>query len=589
MKSLTHVLADSNDLCDKAPKAAVGSECQTWTPNAALVLDVRQRKQLNYANDARTSLSSSQNLIPPHQYALRGASRQQATACPGAARSSRHAEHMYITPQREVNELKHACARVSARHSTRVDKTYDKTETCQTRSQGVSCVPTESTQPLSGTTLAGTISGGETDGPVARSLSPSFKSTPLPIDVVLNASDFEAKAIIGKGAFGRVYLVADKVTKQEYALKLIDKENLPGILYGGIFEERRVGSSLRGSRWALTVEASFHDHIFFYILTKYCPGRGLDYQTRHCNPSKAITKKMMAELVLAVEDLHSRRIIHGDIKLENVLMDENCHLLLADFGHARAFGVAESERPWKKYSIWKPSQDDRTKITHKTESGDFTDPLTGTPGYIAPENWTSDRVSYPADVWCMGIVFHVLFYGQYPFGMEPWRHSEEELQYATLHEELEFRSYDFDQHVANLMSRMLEKDPSKRITVAEIKRHPYFNSIDWKRVAERPPAINPIPSLTKEGRELERVVIPSNESDRYNCGGDLFPWFSYTSPELAQARRHALEKVEKDSRSDSRRRQGSFDAFEKVNNWMKHATIDKVRTRPAGEPRMLLD
>lgn len=78
--------------------------------------------------------------------------------------------------------------------------------------------------------------------------------------------DFEPIKHLGRGGFGNVFLVRDKLTNRFYALKAIDKERIPFTFYSKIFEEQRVGKSLAESKWAMGVEGSFDDTDNFYIL-----------------------------------------------------------------------------------------------------------------------------------------------------------------------------------------------------------------------------------------------------------------------------------------------------------------------------------
>lgn len=115
-----------------------------------------------------------------------------------------------------------------------------------------------------------------------------------------------------------------------------------------------------------------------------------------------LARSLMAELVVALESLHAMRIVHRDVKPANILVDNDYHTLLADFGLARDFDCSRHELPWCPGPRDAPSP---------RPFGDKTEGWFGTTGYVAPEIYC-DRHSYEADIWSAGVVLYRLLSGE---------------------------------------------------------------------------------------------------------------------------------------------------------------------------------
>ena len=155
---------------------------------------------------------------------------------------------------------------------------------------------------------------------------------------------------------------------------------------------------------------------------------------------------IMIELVSVLDYLHNElEMIHRDIKLENVIIDRNGNAHLIDFGF-----------------LAPPEQ--KTGCTAE---------LCGTPKYISPELIKSNTISFSNDIWSLGVLLYTIMMGHFPFIADS---STKELYDQICHHEVQF-TQQIDPSLKDLICRMLEKDPTKRITLAEIMKHPWINPV----------------------------------------------------------------------------------------------------------------
>ncbi|RPD59047.1 kinase-like protein, partial [Lentinus tigrinus ALCF2SS1-7] len=287
--------------------------------------------------------------------------------------------------------------------------------------------------------------------------------------------DFRPIRKLGKGGHGSVYLVEDVVSERYLAMKVIEKNGLRLREYPAVFEEQAVTKTLAkdacedgvGSPLSVPLAGSFEDSDNFYFLTDYYPrGDLMKWMKRHGTVPVHQARLWCAELLVALQFLHKRRILHRDIKPDNILIDDENHIALTDFGIARGFGPHHAERPWTHLPPWMKGKD-----------GDQTHTLAGTPGYVAPEVY-SGKYSYEVDVWGAGVVLYSMLTGRLPFGLQPKEQRLEELITRTDTVPADFDLYGVvDGEIRNLLTKMLEKDPKKRASIRKLKKHRWFHGM----------------------------------------------------------------------------------------------------------------
>ncbi|PIL30901.1 transporter [Ganoderma sinense ZZ0214-1] len=291
-------------------------------------------------------------------------------------------------------------------------------------------------------------------------------------DRLLHAKDFKQIKLLGHGSGGVVVLVEDTVSGETLVMKVIEKKSFKGKDRLAVYAEQHMLKKLSGNPFFTELKGSFEDTRYFYLLMDYAPRGDLtSYLVRKCDV--VLARSLMAELVVALESLHAMRIIHRDVKPANILVDNDYHTVLADFGLARDFGCPQHELPWSAGLRGSPSP---------RQFGDKTEGWFGTTGYVAPEIYC-DQHSYEVDIWSAGVVLYRLLAGELPFGIEPPQETIEVMQ-RTVMLPLELGNIE-DADARSLLRMMLQKDPAKRATWQQIKAHPFFKSTEWERLYRR--------------------------------------------------------------------------------------------------------
>lgn len=380
--------------------------------------------------------------------------------------------------------------------------------------------------------------------PESPVLSTSFHSsndhTVIPSDASrkVHPWDFERLKVLGEGTYGKVLLVREKRSGRLFAQKQLKKASMI-IEQKKILQTKTERDILESVRHPYIVKLFYamQDQEKLYLILEYVQGGELfTYLANQSMLSEDTAAFYLAEMVLALHHLHVNvGVVYRDLKPENCLLDNDGHLVLTDFGLSK---VATGD------------DDERCKT------------FLGTPEYMAPEILQGEEYDYAVDWWSLGAVAHDLLTGSPPFPGEDYKTILSKI-WST--KRMIFPFY-LTRDAQNFISRLLTKDPKKRLGYKDIdfiKRHSFFDTIDWNKLESRDPSLVPpiVPIITdpekaenfsKEftempltppaydsalsGSKSENVPIPSrNNSDEKkevelkHEGDQPFKGFSFTA------------------------------------------------------------
>lgn len=282
----------------------------------------------------------------------------------------------------------------------------------------------------------------------------------------LKIEDFELLKVVGKGSFGKVMQVRKKDTSRIYALKTIRKAHIISRSeVAHTLAERSVLAQINNP-FIVPLKFTFQSPEKLYFVLAFVNGGELFHhlqkeQRFDVNRSRFYT----AELLCALECLHGFNVIYRDLKPENILLDYQGHIALCDFGLC--------------------------KLDMKDE--DRTNTFCGTPEYLAPELLMGNGYNKTVDWWTLGVLLYEMLTGLPPFYDE----NTNEMYRKILSEPLHFPGHDVVPPAAkDLLTKLLNRDPQQRLGAngsAEIKAHPFFHAIDWRKLLQRKyePAFKP--------------------------------------------------------------------------------------------------
>ncbi|XP_062062440.1 serine/threonine-protein kinase ULK3 isoform X2 [Lepus europaeus] len=251
---------------------------------------------------------------------------------------------------------------------------------------------------------------------------------------------------LGSGTYATVYKAYAKDTREVVAIKCVAKKSLNKASVENLLTEIEI---LKGIRHPHIVQLrDFQwDSEHIYLIMEFCAGGDLSrfIHTRRILPEK-VARVFMQQLASALQFLHERNISHLDLKPQNILLSslERPHLKLADFGFAQHMS------PWDEKHV-----------------------LRGSPLYMAPEMVCRRQYDARVDLWSVGVILYEALFGKPPFASRSFSELEEKIRSSRVIE-LPLRP-PLSRDCRDLLQRLLERDPSRRISFQDFFAHPWVD------------------------------------------------------------------------------------------------------------------
>ncbi|XP_055260036.1 microtubule-associated serine/threonine-protein kinase 2 isoform X6 [Moschus berezovskii] len=387
----------------------------------------------------------------------------------------------------------------------------------------------------------------ETDDSVeGRGASLTSKKTP-------SEEDFETIKLISNGAYGAVFLVRHKSTRQRFAMKKINKQNL--ILRNQIqqaFVERDI-LTFAENPFVVSMFCSFETKRHLCMVMEYVEGGDCATLLKNIGALPVdMVRLYFAETVLALEYLHNYGIVHRDLKPDNLLITSMGHIKLTDFGLSK-IGLMSLTTNLYEGHIEKDAREFLDKQ------------VCGTPEYIAPEVILRQGYGKPVDWWAMGIILYEFLVGCVPF----FGDTPEELFGQVISDEIVWPEGDdaLPPDAQDLTSKLLHQNPLERLgtgSAYEVKQHPFFTGLDWT-------------GLLRQKAEF----IPQLESE------DDTSYFDTRSERYHHVDSEDEEEVSEDGCLEIRQFSSCSPRFSKVYSSMERLSLLEERRTPTPTKRSL--
>uniref|UniRef100_A0A8C2GL46 protein kinase C n=1 Tax=Cyprinus carpio TaxID=7962 RepID=A0A8C2GL46_CYPCA len=293
-------------------------------------------------------------------------------------------------------------------------------------------------------------------------------------EVEFSLTDFKCVAVLGRGHFGKVLLAEYKTTGEMFAIKALKKGDIVARdEVDSLMCEKRIFETVNSVRHPFLVNlfACFQtkEHVCFVM--EYAAGGDLMMHIHADVFSEVRSVFYAACVVLGLQFLHDHKIVYRDLKLDNLLLDTEGYVKIADFGLCKE-GMGFKDR---------------------------TSTFCGTPEFLAPEVLTETSYTRAVDWWGLGVLIFEMLVGESPFPGD----DEEEVFDSIVNDEVRYPRF-LSTEAISIMRRLLRRNPERRLGAGErdaeeVKKHPFFRDMDWAALLAK--KIRPPFMPTIKGRE----------------------------------------------------------------------------------------
>jgi atypical protein kinase C iota type len=280
-------------------------------------------------------------------------------------------------------------------------------------------------------------------------------------------SHFELVKVIGRGSYAKVLLCRLKTSKQLYAMKVIKKETISDEEdVDWVNTEKKVFEQATNHPFLVGMHSCFQTVSRLFFVIEYVNGGDLMFHMqRQRKLPEDHARFYSAEIILALDFLHSRYIVYRDLKLDNVLLDSQGHIKLTDYGMCKEGMHGENA---------------------------LTSTFCGTPNYIAPEILRGSPYGFSVDWWALGVLMYEMMAGKSPFDINDAHaataENSEELLFQVILERPIRMPRSLSIPASKVLKRFLDKDPDTRLGcsgLADIQSDSFFRTLDWGKLSKK--------------------------------------------------------------------------------------------------------